>query len=169
MYASFLGPHVHLHDSCVYFRQGNRQPTAFTGPFGESMFPVLSVQQGVGARVNLGGEPFMLPLPEGYLPVEDPTRVASSWLARFEHAGDVTEAVFTQTQLPDAVIDMTFASEDASADAKPLPMLYHSKSGSGFAHQDLSRLVAGVCFPVLSFVCFLAFLLCLITRAVKCA
>lgn len=34
--------------------------------------------------------------------VQDPDRAASSWLARFEHAGDVTSTVFAREQLPGA-------------------------------------------------------------------
>ena len=127
--------------------QGVKQTAnAYTGPFGESMFPAITMQQMVGARVNLGREPFMMALPEGYLPIEDPARIASSWLARFEHAGDVTETVFARQQLPEPVVDMTFANEDSSVDAKTLSMTYHSKSGASLARWDLSRLVTGAYF-----------------------
>lgn len=50
--------------------QGSKQPTAYNGPFGESMFPAVSVHQSAGVRVNLGREPFFAQPPEGYLPVE---------------------------------------------------------------------------------------------------
>lgn len=106
------------------------------------MFPAVSVNQTASVHVNLGREPFCMPLPEGYLAVEDPERSASSWLARFEHAGDVTETVFARRQLPDAVVDLTFSGEDASADAKPITVTPHSKNGC-FARTDPSRLVAG--------------------------
>jgi hypothetical protein len=112
------------------------------------VFPAVSVTQGTSVKFNLGREPFVMPLPEGYLPIEDPQRAASSWLARFEHAGDVTETVYSRQPLPPAYVELAFASEDASADAKPIPVTVHSKSGS-FHHPNVGSLLAeDNCNPV---------------------
>ena len=80
-------------------------------------------------RVNLGRLPFVHTPPEGYLPLENPSNPSSSWLTRFEHGVSVVEVVQRRTSaLPRSVIDMAFAAETTSAEAKQLTLTLHSRS-----------------------------------------
>ena len=111
------------------------QPTAFQGPFADALYPAIAIRQngmpasGDVVRVNLGRQPFALPVPDGYLPLENPANPSSSWLTRFEHGVSVVEVIHGRTAaLPPSVIDMAFAAETASAEANQLPLAHFSHS-----------------------------------------
>ncbi|CAE7783464.1 RNF123, partial [Symbiodinium sp. KB8] len=105
---------------------GVHHPPAFKGAMipGKALVPAVSVSSNSGisgVSVNFGRQPFVFPPPEGYLPVEDPARPFSSWLARFEHAADVTRLVHQRLPLPHNVVNMALNEEGCAGDAKALP------------------------------------------------
>ncbi len=115
--------------------QGSREPPAFFAPFAESLHPCVSVRpNGMMCpndilRVNLGRHPFAFPPPDDFLPLENPANPSSSWMTRFEHGVSVVEVIHSRaTALPTSVIDMAFATETASAEAKQLSLSFFSKS-----------------------------------------
>lgn len=90
--------------------------------------------------MNLGRDGFVYGLPPGARPVEDPRNPASSWLARFEHAANVTRDVSADIPLQSAVLDLATAPELASATVKPLALEYVESDYKSFSYPPSNML-----------------------------
>lgn len=107
----------------TWFLNGEQQPEVFSDiRVTDGLHPAITQNGAVGGRVNLGRDPFIFGPPDGFSALEDLSRPSASWLARFEHAADVTRDVFARRPLSTRVVDMALSRELVSAESRPLPM-----------------------------------------------